>query len=241
MLLIKFGKREHLEQLKKGIVHLSPIETYQNDPSAFRGDEMEGKFFLDLSKPFLINGMDVSHLLKSVTLTYDMVLENGSACTTLSFSASKLTKSNCHEINDKLYAVNDDYYEEMKQFGDSFFIFNVFDFMDELKAECQKADCGFECHSMTYRDKNNHDEVRAYFDSLTEDRKQLGHLFLKDCTNSYPLQAEWRAILLDYHNHFTLDKNGAANVQTGFKSKMPVFDIAELKSLQCSEEYLFDR
>ena len=35
MVLIKFGKKEHLEQLKNGIVHFSPIEAFQNDPTVF--------------------------------------------------------------------------------------------------------------------------------------------------------------------------------------------------------------
>ena len=40
--LLKFGKKEHLEQLKNGIVHFSPIELFQEDVTAFRGDKMEG-------------------------------------------------------------------------------------------------------------------------------------------------------------------------------------------------------
>ena len=51
VLLIKFGKKEHLEQLKNGIVHFSPIELFQEDPTDFRGDKMEGKHYIDTSKP----------------------------------------------------------------------------------------------------------------------------------------------------------------------------------------------
>ncbi len=42
MILLKFGKKEHLEQLKSGSVHFRPVEYFQNEPTDFRGDSMEG-------------------------------------------------------------------------------------------------------------------------------------------------------------------------------------------------------
>ncbi len=239
MLFIKFGNKEHLEQLKNGIVHFSPIETFQNDPTAFRGDSMEGKLYLDPCKPLLINGTDISHLIETATLSYNMEFEDVTECVPLSFSASMLSRKNCHKLDDETYTVNDDFYEEMKQFGDSFFVFNAYEFLDALKAEFKKTNCSYEYHPVTYRDRTDYEGVRDYFAGLSEERKQMGYLFLKDCSNSYQLQAEWRMIVLNSHYTYSLDKNGATNIQTGFKSQMPVFEIGALKTLRCSEEYLF--
>ena len=72
VLLIKFGKKEHLEQLKNGIVHFSPIELFQEDPTDFRGDKMEGKHYIDTSKPFLINGTDISMYIKEAVVSYEL-------------------------------------------------------------------------------------------------------------------------------------------------------------------------
>ena len=63
MLLIKFGKKTHLEQLQNGIVHFSPIELFQKDSTSFRGDKMEGREYIDLSKLLVVNGLDISKYL----------------------------------------------------------------------------------------------------------------------------------------------------------------------------------
>lgn len=72
--LLKFGKKEHLEQLKNGIVHFSPIELFQEDVTTFRGDKMEGKEYLNLSKPFVVNGVDISaYIEKQLFRVYRIV------------------------------------------------------------------------------------------------------------------------------------------------------------------------
>lgn len=179
MLLIKFGKKEHLEQLKKGIVHFSSLEVFQNDPTSFRGDNMEGQLFLDPSKPFLINGTDFSKHIESVILSYKLECEDGSECIPLSFSASMLSKKNCHKLSDETYTINEDFLAEMMQFGNSFLVFNGYGFMDSLKLAFDKALCDYEFHPISYIDKHDYQRVQRYFNLLSEDRKQCGHLFLK--------------------------------------------------------------
>ena len=90
VMLIKFGKKEHLEQLKNGIVHFSPIELFQEDPTDFRGDKMEGKHDIDTSKPVLINGTDISMYIKEAVVSHEL------NCPVCSFSASLLSYNNCH-------------------------------------------------------------------------------------------------------------------------------------------------
>ena len=217
VLLIKFGKQEHLEQLKNGIVHFSPIEQFQEDPTDFRGDKMEGKHYIDTSKPFLMNGTDISMYIKEAVASYEL------NCPVCSFSASLLSYKNCHIVSEGEYAPNDDFIAEMKKFGDYFLLFNAFDFIDSLAKEFEITGCGYEYHPMVYIDKHNHELVRGYFDTKSEDQKSTAHLFVKDTTNSYPLQNEWRMIFLDHSNHYRLNGTSGINLRTDFSTQMPIF------------------
>ena len=99
--LLKFGKKEHLEQLKNGIVHFSPIELFQEDVTTFRGDKMEGKEYLNLSKPFVVNGVDISAYIEKA------VISSIPDCPVRSFSASLLSHKNCHMVSEDTYALNE--------------------------------------------------------------------------------------------------------------------------------------
>ena len=232
-LIIKFGKREHLEQLRNGIVHFSRLESFQNDPTSFRGDKMEGKNYIDPSKPFLFNGADFSSYIKEAIISYRFV-----NCTALSFSASVLSCKNCHLISEGIYTPNDDFIAEMSQFGDYFLVFNAIVFINSLRKTFETTECSWECHPMAYIDKRNYELVRDYYKKLSNDRKNSAHLFVKDTVNSYSLQNEWRGVVFDHGNHYSVDKNGGANIQTNFSTKMPIFSVDKLKTLQCSREFL---
>ena len=234
MLLIKFGKKEHLEQLKNGIIHFSKLEAFQSDPTTFRGDRMEGRNYLDPQYPLLVNGVDISPFIKEAIISYE------AECNILSFSASMLSKKNCHRLLSGLYTINSDYVAEMKQFGDYYLIFNAFEFIESLKNEFSNVGCGFEYHPIVYIDKHNYNKMQEYYDGLPAKRKQTGHLFVKDTSNSYTLQNEWRMIVFDIQNHYSLDNGRGANIKTGFSTSMPILYTDSLNTLQCSEEFLFD-
>ena len=234
MLLIKFGEAEHLEQLKNGIVHFSTLETFQKDPTTFRGDRLDGKLFLEPDSPLIINGHDFSSYVKEATISYE------TNCPQLSFSASMLSKKNCFELPNGLYSVNEDFIEEMKQFGKHFLIFNAFEFIDAVVDELEKAQCYYEYHKMVYIDKNNHQLIRNYFSGLNSERQQFGHLFVKDTANSYPLQNEWRFVAFDVDSHYCTKNDDGTNIKTGFSTQMPVLKTKQLSTLQCSADFLFD-
>lgn len=233
VLLIKFGKKEHLEQLKNGIVHFSELEVFQDDPTAFRGDKMEGKDYIDPSKPFLINETDISPYVKEVIVSREFEIP------VFSFSASLLSYKNCHKISDDLYTLNDEFIAEMKQFGDYFLIINAYEFIDSLSKVFQSSKCGFEYHPMTYIDKRNYNQVHEYYAKLDEERQRTGHLFIKDAINGYPLQNEWRFAVFDDNCHYRLD-NGGVNIQTAFSTQVPIFCTDVMNTLQCSKEFLFE-
>lgn len=238
MFFIKFGKKEHLEQLKSGIVHFSRLEVFQNDPTSFRGDDMEGRVFIDTNKPFLIDGIDISKYAESITLSYNLICEDGSECIPLSFSAAKLSKKNCHKLSDEVYTINADFLAEMKQFGDSFLVFNGYEFMDSIKRTFEQAPCDYEFHPISYINKHDYQKVQLYFNELSEETKPFGHLFLKDV--SYVLQSEWRIIAFDTRHLYQLDQSGSVNIQTDFRTNMPILETNLLHTLQCSKDFLFD-
>ena len=232
MLLIKFGKAEHLEQLKKGIVHFSTIETFQEDPTSHRGDRLDGRLLLE--PMVIINGHDYSPYCEEVLLSHE------TDCPQLSFSASILSKEICHITPKKLYAINEDFIEEMKHFDGYCLIINASSFVRALKTELDKAKCDYEYHKMDYVDKHDFHKMREYFSGLSSERQPSGHLFVKDRTDSYLLQNEWRFVVFDINSQYSTKKDTGVNIKTGFSTPMPVLRTEELATFQCSEDYLLD-
>lgn len=234
MVLIKFGKKEHLEQLRNGIVHFSSLESFQQDMTSYRGDRLEGKLLLDPSKPFLINGSDISYLIQRVELSYE------TDCPLLSFSASMLSKKNCHKLSNGLYTINESFIKEMEQFGDYFLIFNGFEFIHSLVSELSKTQTDYECHPLSYINKNNFQQISNHFSEMDNEEREFAHLFVKDTANSYPLQNEWRFVVFDIHNCYSTKDAKGTNIKTSFSTKMPVMEVENLLTLQCCERFLFN-
>lgn len=232
-LLIKFGRKEHLEQLREGIVHFSQLESFQNDPTPFRGDTMEGKNYIDQSKPLLINGIDISAYVDKVTISHEFV-----GCTVLSFSASMLSHKNCHMTSVGNYSLNDDFINEMSKFGDYCLIFDATFFINSLKETFENEGCGWEYHPVEYIDKHDYKLLQDYYGKLSKERIDSAHLFVKDTANSYSLQCEWRMVIFDYGNCYSVDENGGTNILTKFSTNMPIFSVDKLKTLECSREFL---
>lgn len=232
MLLIKFGEKEHLEQLKNGILHFSTLETFQDDPTSFRGDRLDGKLLYDLREPFLVDGRDISPYLKEVTFFPE------TDCPQLSFSASILSKKVCVKLSNGLYTINESFVEEMKKFGDHFLILNPPEFIRAVTDDFKKAQCEYEYHPMVYMNKRNPKLLREYFRGLDENRREFAHLFIKDTANLYPMQNEWRLVVFDTYNHYCTKSCKQINIETGFSTQMPVLETEGLVSLQCSEEFL---
>ena len=232
MLLIKFGKREHLEQLKQGVVHFSPFESFQDDPTSFRGDKMEAKLFLDPSGPLLINGHDCSPYVKEVVFSSEF--DGG----VWSFSASMLSLSNCHLLKTGIYTPNRDYIEEMKRFGDYCLLLSAEDFIGSLQKSFEKMPYSCEFHPVTYIDKRDYDKVREYLGQLSEEDAKTRYLFIKDMANSYSLQNEWRWVIFGNQKKDVSSTSKGINIETAFSTQMPIFKSEDLFELQCSKELL---
>ena len=234
MLFLKFGKKEHLQQLKEGVVHFRPLSSFIKDGTRFRGDRLEGHLLLDLSYPLLINGIDFAPDFKEVFLSY-VGLES-----VLSFSVAKVDGSNCHVTENGLFTPNDDFIEEMIQFGSHFLIFPADEFIPAVNEELRKHKCNYEYHPIFYCDKTNHAGIAEYFE-MKRNRGELSepydYCFIKDRT-PYSKQNEWRIIVDDINNEFQIGDNGGVNIQTTFRTEMPIFETTLLNTLLVSEAYL---
>jgi hypothetical protein len=226
MILLKFGQKEHLEQLKNGMVHFRPIEYFRKERTSFRGDPMEGTLYLNPNKPFLINGTDISPMIEKATISREI---KGNV---LSFSASILSKDNCHSNNDNTFTPNDDFVEEMSKFGDHVLIFNE-DLIIKLRDVLDPIMCLCVWRPVLYCDKNNPDEVRNVCADTPEDIRDILEFF-KD--KSYKKQNEWRIVVFDTDNHFRLLENGGVNIETSYSTKMPIFRTVDLKTLIISDD-----
>lgn len=231
MLFLKFGKKEHLQQLKDGVVHFRPLSSFKNDSTHFRGDRLEATLLIDKSHPVIINGMDISPYIKEVTQTFD------GFDSILSFSAAKLDYNNCHAIEDGLFTVNDDFIAEMEQFGSHFLIFSAEEFIWGLEESLKMHTCNFVYHSIFYCDKTDHAAISRHFKDIEDTAEPYEYCFIKDYT-PYAKQNEWRIIIHDINSVFQIEDSGGVNIKTNFSTKMPIFETAALKTLQMSENYL---
>lgn len=231
MIFLKFGKKEHLQQLKEGIVHFRPLSSFIGDSTHFRGDRLEGKLLVDLSHPFLINGVDCAPYAQEITRTYDGFES------ILSFSVSKLDLTNCHITKDGLFTPNDDFIEEMKQFGSHVLIFSAENFISELNETLRLHKCNYSYHPIFYCDKTDHASISKHFKDKGDSADPYEYCFIKDYS-PYAKQNEWRIVIHDIADEFPIEKTGGVNITTKFHTEIPIFETTELRTLLSSKEYL---
>lgn len=230
MIILKFGKEAHLNQLRNGIVHFRPLSTYINDSTQYRGDKLEGQLLIDPSKPFKINGVDISPYIKEIK--YSFVGSED----ILTFCASMLSHNNCHPISDNMFVPNDDFIDEMKKFGEYVLIIQYAHFFQALEQALKNKRCSYECHPVAYINKNLYGDTSRILRSKFENTP-YGECFIKDY-DLYHSQEEWRFIIKDSDNEFPLEANGGVNIQTNFSTEMPVFSIESFRTLKVSEDFL---
>lgn len=231
MIFLKFGKEEHLNQLKDGIVHFRPLASFVEDSTHFRGDRLETFLLGDPSYPLIINGTDFSPYIKEIKHTYDGFSD------ILSFSVAKLDHNNCHLSQDGIYAVNDDFINEMKQFGSHVLIFRAEDFITAMRKALKPYNCNVAYRSIYYCDKTNYAAISKHFTDLGDSEDPYEYCFIKDYT-PYAKQNEWRIFIHDVKNEFPIEDTGGVNIKTEFRTKIPLFETNALTSLFLSEEWL---
>ncbi len=226
MMMLKFGKKEHLELLKAGVLHFRPLDVFSKDLTSFRGDHLEGKLRYPKNEKLIVNGLDISPYIKEATISC-VGFEN-----ILSFSLALLDINNCHVIEEDLYTPNDDFICEMQQFGDHFLILPP-DMITALKKKLETYNCYWKRQSIFYCDKSDFKTIRNHYIKKNGSVSEYDlHCFTKEL--SYSKQNEYRFIIHDFENEFPLDKNGGVNIKADFTVEMPIFETSSLRTLRIS-------
>lgn len=224
MLLIKIGKREHLELLQKGYIHFNHLSLFRADGTAYRGDALEGTCRVDASRGLYINGVDISKIGAGLEVTYTYQHSDD----VLIFCAAVLDESNTivTEKDGKQYReLTPIFLEELKKFGSHAVMFQSSHLIKSVSSYLNTRNCNYGYCKVEYVDKQDFEAVSAYFQKK---HKQLGDeaiFFLKDF--SYKNQNEWRFLIECFDGISTVDKNpnGSLDVKV---TPFPTSDIIEL-------------
>ena len=187
-MLLKFGRREHLEALKQGCVYFNVIENYRIEPNTFRGDLLEGKLLLDPQK-------------------FDMFLESGESVFSFGiprpnivqygydgdeslhmFCAVAITTELLESIGDNKYIFKESFKKEALKFGDYVAVFFEKDLISRIDNLVKSRKQGIEHYAAQMI---NYKYKQDYSDGILED--PLDIYFTKDI--EYKNQNEWRLIV----------------------------------------------
>ena len=215
-LLAKFGKKEHLEQLKNGEIYFSAIKKYRNDGTAYRGDYMEGKVPInpDEIKLFDENGIDVwpelNKGLVSVSLSWlgddDLLM----------FCATAITEKIMEQTDNNLWKLTAKFKKAIKKFGDYVILIWSNEFMDKIINSEENSDnkLSFDSGLITYRDLADFSDTDIY----RRTGSQLDPYFVKG--EAYKNQNEWRMILYRQEKLQLNETDGKIIHSTPFKNAM---------------------
>lgn len=215
-ILFKFGKKEHLESLKKGWVYFNPVARYRKDGSDFRGDHDEGFVPIDPSS-VQINGKYFGDIIGKVRKSF--VGDES----TLMFCTSILNKEILTQEG-SCFILSDEFKETIQRFGSHVLIINRHDFIDKLQKarNKHKPKFAFRAENIKYRDLNDFlsdDYHTSYFTANTN----LDPFFVK--SDIYKKQNEWRMIIgSETEESLSLNVDGSFQIYIGELNHSIIFE-----------------
>ncbi len=188
--LVKYGKKEHLEDLKNGRIFFNAIKKYRNDGTEYRGDSMEGRIPIDPSTIAIYDkdGKNIfDYLPRPDTVTQTLYNDENF----LMFCASAITKEIMEEKEKNHWRLSEEYKKEMKQFGDYALIFESGEFLEKIIMEkkIHIPRFGYDAGIVKYHDLSDFSNMSVY--------RTMGNItdryFVKG--SKYKLQNEWRMVI----------------------------------------------
>lgn len=217
---MKVGKPEHLDSFRDGNVYFSPLSRFRGDGTLFRGDSMEGKTKIDISKGFWVNGKNISDYLEEVTYSHvgsDDVLV---------FCAAILDDSNIKIVSHDQIAIDQKFLTEMRKFGQYAVVFDLEQFTACVTERTKQYQYDYGFRSVTYVDKADHAAVTEFFKENQKIFDSDAIYFLKD--RSYANQHEWRYML----DHVPVERKNADGSYILKISGLRVSEIIDLDTAQ---------
>lgn len=179
--LFKVGKREHLELLKKGKVHFTPLSFFREDGTAFRGDELEGTY---LCQKLIIDGIELPSSGAKIKLSH------ADSDDVLMFCASMLNSRNFQGVSERVCNLTDSFMEEMRKFGQYAVVFDCMQFINSVKNALNGVRCNSVWGPVTYCNKKDHTRMSRCKKDIEARLSDATIYFIKD--EIYQDQNEWR-------------------------------------------------
>lgn len=221
--LIKFGKLEHLRELKEGIVYFNQAEYFRKQENNNGFDTREGKIRINPSELSRISDPTID-LIKHLNIEEVNISSMKSGKTPI-FCCSEIDSSNIKSLGNNKYCLSDTFINEMKQWGSTLLVMSK----DEFCSKVEKSSIKLEVKP--YMSKMKYDQ-----DISKTDEKDLKLILRTDRydtffhkTSEYAAQNEFRIILGDENlipkssNHFYL--------AIGKLETAKIFDLNELTDL----------
>ena len=189
-LIAKFGTEEHLQQLKNGTIFFNCIQTYRNDGTSYRGDDMEGCIPID-PKTLAIYNEAGENLFDIVPLPDKVVQSIVNDENLMMFCASTITKEITYGISNGIYKFKDEYIQAVKDFGDHVLLLWTVELLDHIKnaTDFTGQKIGYDSGMILYRDLSDFEHTEEY----RKTGSVLDPYFVK--SNKYKGQNEWRVII----------------------------------------------
>lgn len=188
-LMIKFGRKEDLEQLKEGTIYFSKLQTHRDDTTAFRGDFTEGKIAID---PDTLSIQDSAggNIFNSLPRPDNVYLSNANDGDLLVFCCSIITDNILEENLDGTKTFSKGFRNEMVKFGDYAMCFWEYEIQNKLvSAAKENSNLFYEYGAITYCDKSDFSSPS----NCNTHKSMLSQYFTKDI--AYKFQNEWRVII----------------------------------------------
>lgn len=225
-MLLKFGKKEHLSSLQDGHLYLSPIKTFREDKSVFRGDAMEG------SLPF--NPSKFSLVLDGHPCSFnDLGIPTPTKIT--GFKQSDNVYISCFAIIDDnilvrsqfsatTYIFSDAFKEHMSQFGSYVLLLNIHEVIERLQVAINSytQNTVFIAEPVQYRDLSSFSEESDYLHSYSGRNPRYDLYFVKD--SHYNQQNEWRILFGADIGHLSPNNGEAYSLDIGALSWSHIYE-----------------
>lgn len=193
--LVKFGTKEHLQQLADGYMFFNAVKSYREDKSDYRGDLNEGKIPVNPQKIELImqNGENLFDIVSRPDTVMRSVVGDEK---TLLFCASKLDEKVFRKINDtNRKNLCDEFRSEVHKFGDYALLITANELIYKMQKLVDHKYTGFLRGSVEYRDLKDFSEEQDFGKIYFPNENFYDPFFVKDV--KYTWQNEWRMILQD--------------------------------------------
>lgn len=233
-LVAKFGKKEHIEQLKNGTIFFNSIEEYRNDGTTYRGDPMEGRIPIDPQTIKILDkfGNNISNIIPFPNTVIRSFINDENL---FMFCASIISKNITQNKESNIKYFAEEFQTAVKEFGNYVLLLYASELLKHISNAVDEngQKISYDSRNILYRDLTDYEHTEEY----RKNGSPLDNYFVKD--QSYKNQNEWR-VIIDGEK-----ENLVPNCKKGFLLKTDPFKQATIMKtsdfLNCNIEFNGDK